>query len=430
MNATVACACTQTRHRLDPAQWVADCRGKPLDQVVARCRELLEDADFPTVAHWRAQGGKVLGHFQVYFPEEIAHAAGWLPVKIRGGQADGVEASQHFGSYLCSILKTSLDLALAKRIELDLFVSHPICDGARNLAGIWGRNFAYKSQVLHLPQNPNVPAAHAFLRNEYARLARDIEAAGGTADVCPQARDARRPPGEHSRPRSDRAALDGERLRASLQLYNRSRAQLRELYRIRRETPDKLGADESMAIVGLAGVLPRERHVELMEIVLPLVAARPARETDKMRVVFEGGFCEVPPYELLQAVSRSCHVVDDDVWIGLRWLTDDVPLDGDPLAALASAYLDRSSYSPVQHDNRKPREKMLLQRVRAARASAVILGSAKMCEPGLDEQVGYAKELEKEGIPYFISEFEENQTTFDDISIQMETFVENILFTE
>jgi len=387
----------------DPAEWVEGCRGRRIEEVVARCRELLEDPDFPTVAHWREQGGRVLGHFQVYFPEEIAHACGMLPVRVRGGAADGVEASQHFGSYLCSILKTSLDLALARRIELDLFVSHPICDGARNLAGIWGRNFPYKSQVLHLPQNPNTAAAFPFLAAEYRRLARDIAAAGG-------------------RP------LDDDALRASLALYNRSRAQMRELYRLRRESPAKLSAQESAVLVGVAGVLPREQHVRLLEELLPRIAARPAREQDKMRVVFEGGFCEVPPYDLLQAVARSCYVVDDDVWIGLRWLNSDVPTGGDPVANLAAAYIDRSSYSPVQHDNRKPREKMLLQRVRAARAEAVILAAAKMCEPGLDEQVGYAKALEHEGIPYFITEFEENQTTFDDISIQMETFVENILF--
>lgn len=387
----------------DPAEWVEGCRGRRIEEVVARCRELLEDPDFPTVAHWREQGGRVLGHFQVYFPEEIAHACGMLPVRVRGGAADGVEASQHFGSYLCSILKTSLDLALARRIELDLFVSHPICDGARNLAGIWGRNFPYKSQVLHLPQNPNTAAAFPFLAAEYRRLARDIAAAGG-------------------RP------LDDDALRASLALYNRSRAQMRELYRLRRESPAKLSAQESAVLVGVAGVLPREQHVRLLEELLPRITARPAREQDKMRVVFEGGFCEVPPYDLLQAVARSCYVVDDDVWIGLRWLNSDVPTGGDPVANLAAAYIDRSSYSPVQHDNRKPREKMLLQRVRAARAEAVILAAAKMCEPGLDEQVGYAKALEHEGIPYFITEFEENQTTFDDISIQMETFVENILF--
>lgn len=392
-----------SRTTLDPASWLADCRGRRLEEVVARCRDLLEDTSFPTVAHWRAQGGKVLGHFQVYFPEEIAHACGMLPLKIRGGQADGVEASQHFGSYLCSILKTSLDLALARHVELDLFVSHPICDGARNLAGIWGRNFPYKCQVLHLPQNPDSHAAYPFLAAEYRRLAGDIEAAGG----------------KH---------LTDDALRASLALYNRSRAQMRALYTIRRDTPWKLGADESMALIGVAGLLPREIHVALMDEVLPRVAARAAREQDKMRVVFEGGFCELPPFDLLQAVSRSCYVVDDDVLIGLRYILADVDGRGDPVANLAAAYMDQSSYSPVQHDNRKPREKMLLARVRDARAEAVILGAAKMCEPGLDEQVTYAKALEHKGIPYFISEFEENQTTFEDISIQMETFVENIIF--
>lgn len=388
---------------IDPGQWVDDCRGRPLNEVIGRCRELVEDPTFPTVAHWRKGGGKVLGHFQVYFPEEVAHACGVLPVRIRGGQADGIEASQHFGSYLCSILKTSVDLALARHIELDLFVTLPICDGARNLAGIWGRNFSYKAQVLHLPQNPDSSSARPFLVQEYRRLARDIQAAGG-------------------RPLADDA------LRASLKLYNRSRQQMRELYRIRRDTPWKLGADESMAIVGLAGILPREEFVRLLDMLLPQIAQRPAREQDKMRVVFEGGFCELPPIDLLQAVARSCYVVDDDVFIGLRYLLDDVPTDGDPVVNLAAAYLDNSSYSPVQHDNRKPREKMLLKRVRDARAEAVILGAAKMCEPGLDEQVGYVKELEKEGIPYFITEFEENQNTFDDISIQMETFLENVMF--
>jgi len=378
-------------------------QGRSLSQILALCRELQEDPSYPTVKQWRAAGGKVLGHFQVYFPEEIAHACGMLPLRIRGGLSDGYESSQHFGSYLCSILKTSLDLALCKHIELELFVTHPICDGARNLAGIWGRNFPYKAQVLHLPQNPNSAGAVGFLRDEYLRLADDIVAAGGQP-------------------------LTDEALRASLQLYNHSRRMLREIYRIRRDEPWKLAADESLALVGMAGFLPREEFNRLLEAVLPMIAARPAREQDKMRVVFEGGFCELPPFDMLQAVSRSCFVVDDDVYIGLRWLQGDVPSEGDPLENLASAYINDSSYSPVQHDNNKPREKMLLKRVRAANAEAVILGAAKMCEPGLDEQVAYSKELDKHGIPYFVSEFEENQTNFDDISIQMETFLENVMF--
>jgi hypothetical protein len=32
----------------------------PLDDVLGRCREVLEDYEFPTVRRWRESGGKVL----------------------------------------------------------------------------------------------------------------------------------------------------------------------------------------------------------------------------------------------------------------------------------------------------------------------------------------------------------------------------------
>ena len=114
--------------------------------------------------------------------------------------------------------------------------------------------------------------------------------------------------------------------------------------------------------------------------------------------------------------------------IGLRWILDDVPLEGDPLLNLAEAYINNSTYSPVQHDLRKPKEKMLHKRIQAAHAQAAIITAAKMCEPGLEEQVAYTYMLDDEGIPYFVSEFEENMTSFDHLEIQLETFVENLLF--
>ncbi|MBI2833915.1 MAG: 2-hydroxyacyl-CoA dehydratase, partial [Acidobacteria bacterium] len=148
----------------------------------------------------------------------------------------------------------------------------------------------------------------------------------------------------------------------------------------------------------------------------------------RMRVVYEGGFCEQPPLDLLRAISQSCYIVDDDLLIGLRWLVDDVPALGDPIANLAAAYIDRSSYSAVQHDVRKPKDYMLLKRIRSARAQAAIITAAKMCEPGLDEQVAYIKALDAEGIAYFVSEFEECMTSFEHLQIQLETFVENVMF--
>ena len=71
----------------------------------------------------------------------------------------------------------------------------------------------------------------------------------------------------------------------------------------------------------------------------------------------------------------------------------------------------------------------LLARIRNARADAAIITAAKMCEPGLEEQVAYTRALDEAGIPYFVGEFEENMTSFDSMEIQLETFVENILFS-
>ena len=378
-------------------------RGRPLADLLTGCRQLLEDTDYLTIRRWRDQGGKVVGHFQVYFPEEIAHAAGTLPVRMRGAPVEALQSDSRFGSYLCSILKTSLEVALTGRVELDLFVTHPICDAARNLAGVFGRNFDYPCQILYLPQNANSRHAVTYLRGEYGRLLRTVEKVTGRT-------------------------VGDEDLRRSIEVYNRNRSLLRELYRIKREAPWKISADEAYALMAVGSLMLREEHNQLLESALDMIEERDARKLDRIRVVFEGGFCEQPPLDLIRAIARSCYVVDDDLLIGMRWILDDVPVEGNPLANLAEAYLETSSYSPVQHDDHKPKEDMLLDRIRDAKAQAAIVTAAKMCEPGLEEQVTYTRSLDAEGIPYFVSEFEENMTSFDHLEIQLETFVENLMF--
>ena len=122
-----------------------------------------------------------------------------------------------------AIVKTSLELVLSRHVELEMFVTHPICDAARNLAAVWGRNFDYPCQILYLPQNANSAHAAAYLRGEYDRLRRTIEGVAG------------------------RAVSDDD-LRRSLGVYNENRALLRRLYAIKRETPWKLAADEAYVV--------------------------------------------------------------------------------------------------------------------------------------------------------------------------------------
>jgi benzoyl-CoA reductase subunit C len=379
-------------------------QGKELDGILHECRLLVEDTDFPTLRRWRESGGKVVGHFQVYCPEEIIHAAGLLPFKVRGAPVPLRQADSHFGSYLCSIMKSSLELALSGHVELDMFVALPICDAARNLAAVWGRNLSYPCEILYLPQNATSRYSVRYLRGEYERFQQSVVEIAGRA-------------------------ISSDELRSSLVVFNENRALLRELYAIKRDTPWLVSVEEAYVLVAVGGMIPRQEHNQLLRKMLPLIRQRKARPQDKIRVVFEGGFCEQPPLGMLRAIDQSCYVVDDDLFIGLRWILEDVPTDGDDLLYnLAEAYLESSSYSPVQHDLRKPKEEMLLQRVARSGAEAVLVTAAKMCEPALDEQVTYTHALDKAGIPYLVSEFEENMSDFDNLETQLETFSENLLF--
>ena len=57
----------------------------------------------------------------------------------------------------------------------------------------------------------------------------------------------------------------------------------------------------------------------------------------RSRVVLVGMFCEQPPYGLVLTLERAgCYVVDDDLLIGLRWLQEDVAVDGDPITDITA----------------------------------------------------------------------------------------------
>ena len=378
-------------------------------QIIEECRIAVEDPEYPAVHQWMEANpdGKVLGHFQVYFPEEIAHAAGMLPLKMMGFDSSVQirEADAHIAAFVCSILRTSLEQALSGRLDfLSMYVTQSICDAARHLNGVWTRRFPEMScQILYLPQNATSSHAPAYLLAEYRRIAGIVEEITG-------------------------APISDESLRSSIEIFNENRRLLRELYQIRRETPWQIGLTDSYLLMAAAGAMPRERHNELLGSALPLIRARDNRPQDKLRIVFEGGYCEQPPIEMLSVLADVAYVVDDDFMIGLRWLTEDVSTSGDPMQNLAVAYLEASSYSPVQRDPRKPKEDMLLKRIHDSGAEAAIVAAPKMCEPALEEQVTYDDALTAAGLPHLIMEFEEKTTNFEQARMEIETFAESLLF--
>lgn len=349
----------------------------------------------------------VIGYFPVYFPEELVHAAGLRPHALLGGgnKLEVRLADARIGSFVCSICRSTTELGLNGSLSgMKDFFTQPICDAAKHMAGIWGRNFVDQpSQILALPQNVNSPAAARYVYDEYQRLRCVLAEQVGYE-------------------------ITDEAIRASLGVYNENRRLQRELYRVRRDDPARLSTIETYLLVRAGTGARREVHNDLLKEALGLLPQRYVYPRDKPRVIFLGGFCEQPPLEMIETIEDVCFIVDDDFLIGQRWITEDVPEDGDPVWALAESYVERSASSPVQYDARKPKEEMLMQMLRDARAEAAIITAAKFCEPGLDDQLALSHKLDAEKIPYLVLEFEEKMTSFEQMGMQIETFAESLLF--
>jgi benzoyl-CoA reductase subunit C len=381
-----------------------------LDQLLDACRERATAPVGAAAERWKTAnpGGRAVAVYPVYAPAEVVHAAGMLPLALLGGggSVELTHADARFQSFVCSIAKSTLELGFQGLVRgIDGFVFSNICDVARNLGSIYKRNFPdVLVEYLHLPQNSTSPAVVPYLAAELRRLAGSFEREFGLGVA----------PGP---------------LAKSIELYNAVRARLRALYALRIAEPQQLTTVELYTVLRAVTVSPPEESLAWLDTLLAELPGRAARPRDRLRVVVEGAFCEQPPLGLLEIIEEAgCYVVEDDLLLGWRWYTADVPTDGDPFERLAWAYVDRAVPSSTRHEGRQPRAAGLIEKVRRARADAVIFMPAKFCEPALFDYVLMKQGLERAGIPHLLVEFEEKMWTFERTRNEIETFVESMLF--
>lgn len=378
-------------------------------EMARRSEAMVRDLELRSVADWKKAGAerKAVGYFPVYVPVELIHAAGVLPVGVfgAGGTVEIDHADARIQSFVCSVSRSTLELGLTGNLKgLDGMIFGSICDVARNLSGIWQRNFPDTLvEYVHYPQNPDSAHAAPYYRGELQRLRSALERLSG-------------------RPVTDAA------LRASLLLYNRQRELLRELVRLRRAEPWRLTWREAYSLARAGHVLPVKEHILLLEQALPLIRTRDGQKRDRVRVVIEGSFCEQPPADLLDTIEEAgCYVVEDDLLLGMRWFDGPVDPGDDPLGALTRAFIDSGVTTSIRHDKRRKGE-ALLGRVKGSGAEGVIFSAAKFCEPALLDYPLMRATLDRHNIPSLAFEFEEKIGTFESIKTQVETFVESILF--
>src|SRR6266542_687320 len=201
-----------------------------MEPITYNCEDIISDLNFTTVRDWKEQhpGAKAIAYFPVYAPLELIHACGMLPVGLNGAgdQLDIQYADARFGSFICSIVKTTMELGLTNHLApFDGLLFSSICDSARNLCFVMKRNFPDTyTDFLHLPHNPNSEASVDFLITEYSRLQENLERMNGSI-------------------------MTMDALSDSIRLYNENRRLTRHLYDERAQRPHLIRTSELYALV-------------------------------------------------------------------------------------------------------------------------------------------------------------------------------------
>jgi benzoyl-CoA reductase subunit C len=380
-----------------------------LAQLVERVQELFEDLSLNTVRSWKEEvpGRKAIGHMPIYVPRELIHAAGMRPVGIVGGgdRLEIIRGDAYFQSYICHIPRSTVELALSHRLDaLDGMLFPSICDVIRNLSGMWQLLFPeLYVRYIDVPQNFDPDAGGAFWRHELATLRQDMGRLAG-------------------RP------IEDEELRRSIAVYNENRAAIRDLYLARSRAPWLFPASELYLFLRAGNLLAPEEHTRLIRQYLDAAPReKDRREEDRSRVVLVGMFCEQPPLGLLKTLERAgCWVVDDDLLLGLRWLTGDVPVDGDPLDNLVQAFLEQSVETASIYQPEGRRGRSLVDSVRENEAEGVIFCAPSFCDPALLEQPMLVAALDEEKIAHTQFKYSEDTGQFAVIREQAGTFSDSI----
>lgn len=352
---------------------------------------------------------KAFGYFCTYFPVEIVHAAGLLPVRILGERKPLVHVDAYLPSFGCSFVRTAMELGLDGSLDhlSGVGFSHT-CDTMQVLSGLWSTVF--KNQFVHsipFPSKLNDPGSFRFLLKELQLFRDGLEA---HLDV----------------------SIDDARLWNSIRVYQKKRALLGELYGWRKKYPGAIKGSELMHVVKSGMRIDPEEHNRLLEQLLIRIKDSAVSKEDGQRsvkVVLAGNICSFP--DIIDVIEDAgAVVVDDQLCTGARAFAGDLNKpalaeEKDALSCIARTYLSNFP-CPVKYHSELKREGALLSSVADSGAEGVIFLLLRLCEPHSYDYTFLKRALDKMGHPSLVLEYEQQTASFEQMRTRVEAFVESI----
>lgn len=346
---------------------------------------------------------KIIGYFCSYTPDEIIHAAGALPFRIFGDEISIIHADAHLQSYCCSLARGALEGALAGKLSfLDGAVFPHTCDTIQRLSDIWRLNAGFPLHFdVVLPAKLNSDSAFQYLVDILRKFKTDLE---NTLEI----------------------EITDDKLREAIQLYNRIREALEEIYQLRSENPGILAGGKIYQALKAAMVMDRTEFLSLVSrLLLELKEINKVTEKNhKKRIVLAGGICNHPDiYSIVENAGGT--IVWDDLCTGTRFFMGQIDETIDPIEAIARRYFERT-ICPTKHFDPTRRGENLAKIVATHKADGVIFLFLKFCDPHAFDYAYLKESLDRSGIPSMLLEVEGQIPAAGQLQTRLEAFVEMV----
>jgi bzd-type benzoyl-CoA reductase N subunit len=345
-------------------------------QEAEKLTRLSETLSNSYIERWKEDGGKVVGYSCTYVPEEIIHAAGMLPFRIRGTGCVGTSLADTWLTRIanCSFARSVLELALTGEYDfLDGAVFNNGCDHIRRGYENWLAQektlpFMYMLPVPHVISDDGLQ----WYREEVATFKDHLEKSFGTQ-------------------------VTNEGLTEAIKTYNETRNLLKQLYKLRTKKAPPISGTETLQLVVASVSMPRDKYNQMLKELLDEISTREGISDYRARLMIVGSINDDPALvELIEDTGGL--VVTDSICFGSRMFWDLDEETGDTMDSITARYYYHVP-CPRMYGEHSKRLEFVTQAVKEADVDGVILQAIKFCDLHGVENALLETALEKDSIP-------------------------------
>jgi len=358
----------------------------------------------------KKHGGKFIGTFCIYVPEEIVLALDAIPVALCGGTALSIPyAERTFPRNICPLVKSTLGLSFSRTCAFapikDMAVGETTCDAKKKTWDILSKKVNF--HVMEVPQKKKDKDLELW-RDEVVQFKERLEGLTGKK-------------------------LDAEKLSEAVRLMNRKRSALGRLHSFRKEALPPISGLDFLVVMQGALIDDTRRFSENLEDLNDELEDRVRKGQGvagdrAKRLVVSGCPSVLGNWKLHHLLESSAAVVVcDESCTGTRYFENLVEEDGNGIDGQLQAVADR--YLKINCSCFSPNEERITNIIRLARdykADGVVQYILQYCHTYNVEAIAVASALKKEGLPSLKIETDYSEEDTGQLRLRIEAFLESL----